>query len=113
MPNPKLLSALCYFSVFFLPLLLPFIIYLVTDESEVKLHAKRSLISHLIPVILLISGVVIFSLSMFSIDNRMSTIISGGFDFWSIAPFIFTLLYSLLFFVILIWNVFQGVKLLK
>src|SRR4051812_47515962 len=111
--NPKLLSSLCYFSIFFFPLLLPFIIYIATDESEVKFHAKRSLISHLIPVILLIAGITIFSLSMFSIDNRMSTIIGGGFDFWSFAPFIFTLLYSLLFLIILIWDVFQGVKLLK
>ena len=113
MSNKKLLSSLCYFSVFFFPLLLPFIIYLVTDESEVKNHAKRALISHLIPVILLIAGVIIFSLSMFSIENRVSNIISGGFDFWSIAPFIFTLLYSALFLIILVWNVFQGVKLLR
>ena len=111
--NNKLVSALCYFSVFIFPLLLPFVIYLVIDDSEVKHHAKRALISHLVPVILLISGVVIFSFSMFSIDNRMSTIINGGFDFWSVAPFIFTLLYSLLFLIILIWNVFQGVKMLR
>lgn len=111
--NKKLVSALCYFSVFIFPLLLPFVIYLVIDDNEIKNHAKRALISHLIPVILLIAGVIIFSFSMFTIDKRMSTIISGGFDFWSVAPFIYTLLYSLLFIVILIWNVFQGVKLLK
>ena len=111
--NKKLVSALCYFSVFIFPLLLPFVIYLVIDDNEVKHHAKRALISHLVPVILLIAGVIIFSFSMLSIDNRMSTIINGGFDFWSVAPFIFTLLYSLLFLVILIWNVFQGVKVLR
>lgn len=111
--NKKLVSSLCYFSVFIFPLLLPFVIYLVIDDNDVKNHAKRALISHLIPVILLIAGIIIFSFSMFSIDRRMSTIISGGFDFWSVAPFIFTLLYSLLFIIILIWNVFQGVKMLK
>lgn len=113
MSNPKLLSALCYFSVFFFPLLLPFVIYLVTEEHEVKLHAKRSLISHLIPVILLISGIIIFSFSMFSVEKRMLSVIHGQFDFWSIAPFLFTLMYSLLFLAIIIWNVFQGVKVLK
>ena len=111
--NNKLVSALCYFSLFIFPLLLPFVIYLVIDDSDVKYHAKRAFISHLVPVILLIAGVVIFSFSMLSIDKRMSTIIDGGFDFWSVAPFIFTLLYSLLFLIILIWNIFQGIKVLR
>lgn len=113
MTNNKLLSSLCYFSVFFFPLLLPFVIYLVTDEIEVKNHAKRALISHFIPVILLISGIIIFSFSMFSFENRISGVLSEGFDFWSAAPFIFTFLYSLLFLMIVIWNVFHGVKVLK
>ena len=84
MTNQKLVSSLCYFSVFFFPLLLPFVIYLVTDEQEVKNHARRAFISHLIPVILLIAGIIIFSLSMFSFENRVTSILSGGFDFWSI-----------------------------
>src|SRR5690625_754883 len=105
MSNNKLLSALCYFSVFFFPLLLPFVIYLMSDELDVKFHAKRSLISHFVPVILLISGVIIFSFSMFTVEKRMMAIINGSFDFWSIAPFLFTLVYSLLFIAILIWNV--------
>lgn len=113
MSNQKLLSALCYFSVFFFPLLLPFIIYFVSDEHEVKFHAKRSLISHLVPVILLISGFIIFSFSMFSVENRMMAMMHGEFDFWRIAPFLFTIIYSLLFLAIIVWNVFQGVKVLK
>lgn len=111
--NNKFLSAACYFSVFFLPLLLPFIIYLVTEEKEVKFHAKRSLVSHIIPIIVLIAGFVIFSLSLFSAENRFLNMASGRFDIWSAAPFIFTLLYSLLFLFILIWNVIQGVKVVK
>lgn len=111
--NNKFLSATCYFSVFFFPLLLPFIIYLVTEDKEVKFHAKRSLISHLIPTIVLIAGFVLFSLSLFSVENRFLNIANGRLDIWSVAPFIFTLLYSLLFLFILIWNVFQGVKMVK
>lgn len=113
MIHPKLLSALCYFSIFFFPLLLPFIIFIVTDDKEVKFHAKRSFISHIIPIILLIIGVIIFSISMFSVENRFINLMNGGFDIWSVAPFIFTLLYGLLFFIIMIWNVIQGIKLLK
>lgn len=113
MTNNKLLSALCYFSVFFSPLLLPGIIYLVTEDRDVKYHARRSFVSHLVPVVLLIAGFVIFSFSMFSFENRMMGMLNGGFDFWNLAPFIFMLLYALLFMIILIWNVFQGVKLLK
>ncbi|MDS9473353.1 DUF4870 domain-containing protein [Sporosarcina pasteurii] len=113
MSNKKILSALCYFSVFFFPLLLPFVIYFVSEELEVKYHAKRSLISHFVPVVILICGVIIFSFSMLTVEKRMMTIVNGSFDFWSIAPFLFTLIYSLLFIVIIIWNVFQGVKVLK
>ena len=71
MSNHKLLAALCYFSVFFALYLLPVIIYFVTDDSEVKHHAKRSLVSHLVPVVLLIAGFIIFSFSMFSSHRRL------------------------------------------
>lgn len=113
MTNKKTLSALCYFSVFFFPLLIPFVIYLLSDDKEVKIHAKRSFISHLIPIILLIIGVILFSISMFTVEKRMMAVLDQQFDFWQIAPFLFTLVYSLLFMTLLIWNVFQGVKVLK
>jgi hypothetical protein len=113
MNNNKFLSALCYFSVLFSPLLLPAIIYFVTDDKNVKFHSKRSLISHLVPVALLIAGFIIFSLSMFSFENRMLGMVNSGFKFWDFAPLVFMLLYSLLFIMILVWNLFQGVKVLK
>ena len=115
MKNNKLLAALCYFSVFFAPLLLPVIIYFITDDREIKFHAKRSLISHLIPTVILIAGFIIFSFSMFSFTNRISTMTGEdfGFGFWQLAPFIFTFIYGLLFIAIVIWNIIQGVKVLK
>lgn len=113
MTNKKTLSALCYFSIFFFPLLIPFVIYFIAEDKEIKHHAKRSFISHLLPILLLIIGLIIFSISMFSVEKRMTAIIQQQFDFWQIAPFLFTLIYSFLFIVILIWNVFQGVKVLK
>jgi predicted Co/Zn/Cd cation transporter (cation efflux family) len=113
--NNKLLAALCYFSVFFAPLLLPVIIYFITDDREIKFHAKRSLVSHLVPVVLLIAGFVIFTFSMFSFTNRISGIPGEdfGFGFWQFTPFLFTLIYGLLFIIIVIWNLIQGVKVLR
>jgi hypothetical protein len=113
MTNSKLLAALCYFSVFFAPLLIPIIVYFVTDDREVKYHAKRSFVSHLVPVVLLIAGLVIFSFSMFSFSSRMNGMPSGNFDFWQVTPFLFMLIYGILMLAILIWNVFQGIKVLR
>lgn len=113
--NNKLMAALCYFSVFFAPLLLPVIIYFITDDRETKFHAKRSLVSHLVPVVILIAGFIIFSFSMFSFTNQMSGMPSEdfGFGFWQLVPIIFTLIYGLLSLSIAIWNIVQGVKVLK
>lgn len=113
MSNNKILSALCYFSIFFSPLLLPAIVFFITDDVEVKGHAKRSLISHLAPVVLLIAGFVLFTFSMVSYDSRLATMMSGQFDFWGLAPILFMLIYGLLFLIVVIWNVYQGVKVLK
>lgn len=113
MTNNKLLSALCYFSIFFSPLLLPAIVYFVTDDHEVKGHAKRSLISHLVPVVLLIAGFVLFTFSIISYESRLHTMMTGQFDFWGLAPFLFMIIYGLLFLFVVIWNVYQGVKVLK
>lgn len=113
MPSNKTLSSLCYFSLLFSPLLLPFIIYLVIDDSEVKYHAKRAFISHIIPIVLLIIGLLIFSLSMFSVEQRMLDMMNGRFSFWSMSPIFFMLLYGCVTLIVFIWNIVQGVKSLK
>lgn len=113
MTNSRLLSSLCYFSIFFAPLLLPAIIYFVTDEFEVKRHAKKSIISHIIPMALLIAGFIVMSFSIFSFNPQVVAPTEGNFIFWSMTPLIFIILYSLLFLVVLIWNVYQGIKVLK
>lgn len=111
--NKKFTNALCYFSIFFFPLLIPGVIYIASDDMEIKYHAKRSFISHLIPSLLLIIGAIIFFFSLFSVEKRMTAIINQQLDFWTFFPFIFTITYSVLFIITLIWNVFQGVKVLK
>ena len=115
MQNNKLLAPLCYFSVFFAPLLIPAIIFFITDDREIKFHAKRSFVSHLVPVVILIAGFIIFSFSMFSFTNRINVMPDENFGlgFWQLAPFIFTLIYGLLFIAIMIWNIIQGVKVMK
>lgn len=113
MSNTKLLSSLCYFSIFFAPLLLPAIIYFVTDEVDVRNHAKKSFISHIIPMSLLIAAFVLLSFSVLSFNTQSGAMLDGNVLFWGFAPLIFIVLYSLLFLVVLIWNVFQGIKVLK
>lgn len=113
MANKKMLSALCYFSVFFFPLLIPFVIYMASDEVDVKYHAKRSFISHMIPILLLIIGAIILSFSIFSVERQMMAFIHQQFDFWVFFPLFFTVIYSILFIFTFSWNIYQGVKVLK
>lgn len=114
MTNHKLLSALCYFSIFFSPLLFPFIVFFLSEEWEVKHHAKRSLVSHLVPTIILVAGFILFSFSIISFRGSFNGGMGmGNFGFWQITPFLFMAIYGLLFLIIVIWNIVQGVKVLK
>ncbi|MBD7908619.1 DUF4870 domain-containing protein [Sporosarcina gallistercoris] len=121
MDNSKLLSSLSYFSVFFAPLLLPFIVWMVADNQDVKHHSKRALISHLIPTVLLVAASLISFFQFFSIRQTSNeflrtTSMSAPFNsigFWGAAPILFMMLYSFLFVIVLVWNVVQGVKVFK
>ncbi|ARF13751.1 MULTISPECIES: hypothetical protein [Sporosarcina] len=113
MSNSKLLSSLSYFSVFFAPLLLPIIIYFVADEFEVRRHAKKAFVSHIVPMALLIAGFIVMSFSIFSFNVDTITNTNSNMMFWGFVPMLFIILYSLLFVSVLIWNVYQGVKVLK
>jgi len=91
----KILSSLCYFSVFFAPFLFPIIVYFVSDMSDVKHHAKKSFLSHLVPVISMII-VVVLTILLDVIGIRITLII----------------LSVIVNFIVVIWNVVQGVKIL-
>ena len=98
MDSRKVLSGLCYFSIFFAGFIFPLIVYLASGDEITKRHAKKSLISHLIPLILL--PVLIFAIvkdasSMNQIP--VFTIISGG-------------VMVLISIVVVIWNIIKGVK---
>jgi len=104
--NSKALSALNYFSVFFAPFIVPIIIYFISPDSEVKRHSIRALLSHVIPFILgIILVVTLFIVGVFSMqvngDNVLAT--------WVLL----VLGYGLLYLAIIIWNVVQGIKVLR
>lgn len=116
MDNQRILSALCYFSVLFAPFLLPIIVYFITPDTEVKHHAKRSLISHLIPVGLAVIGFIVLMIGSFAMYSNVDPMSGSGssFDFLTAGvPILFMLLYAVLSLAILIWNIVQGVKVLR
>ena len=106
MDSSRGLSALNYFSVFFAPFIVPIIIYFVSSDPEVKRHSIRALLSHMIPFILgIILVITLFIVGVFSMQaNGDKTFVT-----WVLL----TLGYGLLYLAIVIWNVVQGIKVLR
>jgi glucan phosphoethanolaminetransferase (alkaline phosphatase superfamily) len=100
----KLLSSLCYFSVFFAPFLFPIIVYFIADEHEVKQHAKKSLLSHIIPVITIIVPFFLFLFAgMFGSPEAFAFgVVIFGF-----------ILVGIVNVVVFIYNIVMGIKILK
>jgi hypothetical protein len=92
----KVMSSLCYFSVFFAPFLFPIIVYFVVRDEEVSYHAKRSIVSHLLPFLTIILAI----LAVFVMD--VGVVIILGF-----------ILFSLLNVVVFIWNIVKGIQVLR
>ncbi|MEK5216920.1 DUF4870 domain-containing protein [Psychrobacillus sp. FSL H8-0487] len=110
MDNPRILSALSYFSVLFAPFLLPIIVYFVSQDPEVKYHAKKSLISHIIPVVLL----VILFISIFSSFMPFTTGYNEQPTLWmAVGPLILIGIYMLVYVIVMVWNIVQGIKVLR
>ena len=99
------LNALSYFSVIFAPFLVPLIIWIIGKDDDVKHHAKRALLSHIIPTILVIIFIA------FAIIGAVSGMLDseGGGILFFIGFAVITLLYLIIF----IWNIIQGIKVLK
>lgn len=106
MDNSKGLSALNYFSIFFAPFIVPIVIYFVSPDPEVKRHSIRALLSHVIPFILgliFMGAFLIFGFFSFSVNGDQL------FTTWVLLM----LGYGLLYLAIMIWNVVQGIKVLR
>ncbi|WP_017756399.1 DUF4870 domain-containing protein [Calidifontibacillus oryziterrae] len=100
MDTNRIVSSLCYFSLFFAPFLFPIIVYFIVDHSEVKNHAKKSFLSHLIPII----TVPIVAVPVLLSSGEPTMLAVGGI-------FAF-LLIGAINIGVLIWNVVKGVKIL-
>ncbi|RPJ95924.1 hypothetical protein CW357_07805 [Rummeliibacillus sp. TYF005] len=123
--NNRVLSSLCYFSVFFAGLILPLIVFFVANEPEVKRHAKRAFLSHLLLIIPTIIGVIIFIVVVMSFGFQSSSYESIGLNsnglsysssgdtFIIIAWLIFIVFEVILSLAVFIWNIVQGIKVLK
>ncbi|MBM7704497.1 DUF4870 domain-containing protein [Metabacillus iocasae] len=101
MEPQKFIASLCYFSVFFAPFLVPIVIYFITDEREVKDHAKAALFSHLLPIILI---------PLFFVILLPSLHVSEGFAL--IWIFLSVGVSFLLSAGIVVWNVVKGIRVL-
>ncbi|WP_020061730.1 DUF4870 domain-containing protein [Bacillus sp. 123MFChir2] len=95
----KVLASCCYFSIFVAPLLFPIIVYFVVPHEEVKSHAKKALISHLLPFFCLFL--------VFLLGFMMNTPEQLG-----VMVLIALLLFGFVNLVIFIWNIVKGVQLL-
>ncbi|MDI2587093.1 DUF4870 domain-containing protein [Psychrobacillus sp. NEAU-3TGS] len=113
MVNNKMLSALSYFSVLFAPFIVPIIVFFVSQDKEVKHHAKKSLLSHIIPVVLMI----IIFISIFATTIPSSTSMVIMFEkpsFWAtFGPLLFIIIYIIVYLIVLIWNIIQGIRVLR
>lgn len=121
MTPAKAFSSLGYFSIFFAPLLVPLIIWFAVEDLDVKRHAKRALVSHLIPVLLVAAASLFSFYRLLSVKTRTEQFITNPaevqlpetFGYMGAAPLLIMLLYSFLFLMVVIWNVVQGIKVFR
>jgi hypothetical protein len=102
----KVLSSLCYFSVFFAGFIFPIIVYFVSDDVNVKQHAKKAFISHIIPfitvVLFVILAVTVGAFNQGTLPDAIPGII-----------FIGIIIAGIINFIVVIWNIIKGIKVLK
>jgi hypothetical protein len=101
METRKVLSGLCYLSIFFAGFIFPLVVYFASEDEVTKRHAKKSLLSHLIPLIPA-------AFLVFALLNDIATMHGRipALTIISIVLFIITLI------VVVIWNIIKGVKVL-
>lgn len=108
MDQSKGLSALGYLSFYFAPFIVPIILFFVSKEDSVRYHAKRAFISHLIPIFLGIIFLIIFISSTFTLE-----IINESADIFIGSVFIAFIIFTVISFIIAIWNLVQAIKVLR
>merc|ERR1712093_869823 len=95
----KIIASLNYFSVFFAQFLLPIAVYFIVDHHEVKEHAKKALISHIVPFVSIIALIITVVFSGFSNPSEaaMLTVFFGGI-----------LVIGIINLIVFIWNIVKG-----
>ncbi|MFK9090159.1 DUF4870 domain-containing protein [Bacillus salipaludis] len=101
METRKVLSSLCYFSIFFAGFIFPLAVYIATGDEATKRHAKKSLLSHLIPLIP--TPLIIFA-AFYDFTNFQDTV--PAFTIISVVVLV------IIWIVVVIWNIVKGVKVL-
>lgn len=109
MENNRIISSLCYFSIFFAGFILPLIVFLVIKEQEVKKHAKAALISHLLLYLPALIGFVIF----FFISLSAPSTTDDSMALFGFGMIILFILFALFTLAIVIWNIYRGIKVLN
>jgi arginine exporter protein ArgO len=99
----KILAALCYFSIFFAPLILPIIVWILSDKPTSS-HAAKSLIYHIITY--LCPFILIFSV----------TLGTGALSSQSTWQAVVMITIAIILLVVTVWytikNIYRGVKVL-
>ncbi|WP_042462963.1 DUF4870 domain-containing protein [Neobacillus dielmonensis] len=101
MDSRKVLSSLCYFSIFFAGFIFPLVVWLASGDEITKQHAKKSLLSHLIPLFCVPLIGLIFIFEFVGLDSDIPV--------FSIISMIALAIVSL---IVVIWNIVKGVKVL-
>jgi hypothetical protein len=101
MNTNKVLAGLSYLSIFCVGFIFPLIVFLVSSSAYVKEHAKKALISHIIPIIpvlVLVGSVVYLEFTNQLTDTTSIFLIAGA---------IFTVVISI---IVTIWNLVKAIK---
>lgn len=106
METNKLISSLCYFSIFFAGFILPVAVYFIVDDLEVKTHAKRAFLSHLIPLVTIPLFIIPFFI-MGAGGGEPDTFFAFGL------PIFMFLIIGGVNLAVMIWNVVKGIKVLN
>lgn len=108
MNSNKVLASLCYFSIFFAGFIFPIVVYFVANDPEVKQHAKKAFLSHLIPAATIL---------LFIISAIFAGLTGGGSDvsFWVGSGLVWLgfAIAGVVNLVVVVWNIIKGIQVLK
>jgi hypothetical protein len=100
METRKVLSGLCYFSIFFAGIVFPLVVMFASKDDVTKNHAKKAFLSHLIPLIPV-------PVMIFAVFFDFNTINNEGIPVFTLVTAGIMVLVSI---IVTIWNVIKGVK---